>query len=131
MDDRPAQKEDWVLTHQALDTLLQQLDPDRERAAEKYEQIRQRLIKLFRWRGCLRFEEYTDSTIDRVARRVAGGLEVQSANVYALFHGVALNLLKEHWRKIERESEALSELSHSNDAGDDPMQMLVEAEEEK
>ena len=88
MDDRPAQKEDWVLTHQALDNLLEHLDPDRNRAAEKYEQIRQRLIKLFRWRGCLLFEEHIDITFDRVARRLAGGLEVQSMNVYSLFQGL-------------------------------------------
>jgi hypothetical protein len=50
-----SQGRDWVLTSEALDRLLEQLDSDRDRAAEKYEQIRQRLIKLFRWRGCLDF----------------------------------------------------------------------------
>jgi DNA-directed RNA polymerase specialized sigma24 family protein len=131
MDDQPAQKEEWVLTHQALDRLLEHLDPDRDRAAEKYEQIRQRLIKLFRWRGCLLFEEYTDRTIDRVARRIAGGLEVQSANVYSLFHGVALNILKEHWRKSERESEALDDLFHSHDTTENPEDIRAEEEERR
>lgn len=129
MDDQPPQKGEWVLTHQALDRLLEHLDPDRDRAAEKYEQIRQRLMKLFRWRGCLLFEEYTDETFDRVARRIAGGLEVQSPDVYSLFHGVALNLLKEHWRKSERESEALNDLLHSHETTEDPAQIMAEEEE--
>jgi DNA-directed RNA polymerase specialized sigma24 family protein len=131
MDDQAPPREDWVLTHEALDGLLGHLDPDRDHAAEKYEQIRQRLMKLFRWRGCLLFEEYTDTTIDRVARRMAGGLEVQSPNVYSLFHGVALNLLKEHWRKSERESDALDDLLRSHETTDDPERIMTEEEGRK
>ena len=120
----------WLLTQEAFDQLLEQLDSDRDRAAEKYEQIRQRLIKLFRWRGCLDFEEYTDKTIDRVARRIADGALIQTPNPYTLFYGVAMNVLKEHWRKSERESEALDSLSQPQSPVD-PEDIRAEEEENK
>lgn len=131
MDNQPAQKQDWVLTREALDRLLEQLDSDRNRAAEKYEQIRQRLMKLFRWRGCLAFEEYTDRTIDRVARRIAEGAEIQTASPYTLFYGVAMNLLKEHWRKFEQESAALDHLFQSQRSPEDPEAVRAVEEERK
>jgi DNA-directed RNA polymerase specialized sigma24 family protein len=120
MDNQGAQKQEWVLTREALEGLLGQLDPDRDRAAEKYEQIRHRLMKLFKWRGCLTFEEYADRTIDRVARLVARGAEFQTANPYTLFYAVAMNLLKEHWRRAERESETLDHLTETHLPAEDP-----------
>ncbi len=89
----------WTLTEDALSQLLTQLDPDRARAAEKYEELRRKLMKFFKWRGCLQFEEYADRTIDLVARKLSEGAELQAASPSALFYGVAVNLLKEHWRK--------------------------------
>jgi len=127
----PAQKQEWVLTREALDRLLEQLDSDRNRAAEKYEQIRRRLMKLFRWRGCLAFEEYADRTIDRVARRIAEGADIQTDSPYTLFYGVAMNLLKEHWRRVERESEALGCLAQSQQSPDDPEVVRAEEEDSK
>lgn len=119
------------MTRESLDRLLDQLDSDRDRAAEKYEQIRQRLIKLFRWRGCLAFEEYTDRTIDRVARRLAEGAEIQTASPYTLFYGVAMNILKEHWRKFEQESAALDRMSQSRHSPQDPEEVRADEEERK
>ena len=89
----------WTLTEDALSQLLTQLDPDRARAAEKYEELRHKLMKFFKWRGCLQFEEYADRTIDLVARKLSEGAELQAANPSAFFYGVAVNLLREHWRK--------------------------------
>jgi DNA-directed RNA polymerase specialized sigma24 family protein len=131
MDDHVAQKQTWSLTREAFDRLLEQLDADRECAAEKYEQIRQRLVKLFRWRGCLLYEEYTDKTIDRVARRLAEGAEFQTENPYTLFYAVAMNILKEHWRKAEHESEALDYLVQSQPATVDPEEIRAREAESK
>jgi len=39
------------LTAQALDALLALLDSDRDRAGEKYEEIRLRLTRYFEWAG--------------------------------------------------------------------------------
>jgi RNA polymerase sigma factor (sigma-70 family) len=127
----PSQRREWALTPEAIDGLLEQLDSDRGRAAEKYEQIRQRLMKLFRWRGCLAFEEYADRTIDRVARLIAEGAEIQTPSPYSLFYGVALNLLKEHWRESQRESEATNYLTRSQQAAEDPEDLMAQEEERR
>jgi DNA-directed RNA polymerase specialized sigma24 family protein len=96
-----------ALTGDAFAGLLAFLDADAERAAAEYERLRQRLMKLFRWRGCLAPEEYADATLDRVARMLADGVQIHSSNKYAVVHGVALNLLREHWRDADRQRKAL------------------------
>ena len=58
-------KKGWVLTQELFDTLLDWLDPDRERAGHRYETIRLRLIKIFTSRGCPEAEELADETINR------------------------------------------------------------------
>src|SRR6266508_2223116 len=103
-------KKEWVLTQEALDKLLAELDGERERAGQKYEEIRQKLMKFFKWRGCALPEEYTDRTIDRVARRILEGADLRVKDPYLYFHGVALNVLKEHWKEPERGLEAIDDL---------------------
>jgi DNA-directed RNA polymerase specialized sigma24 family protein len=110
MDRIPAPKREWVLTPEAFDRLLAWLDADRERAGEEYEQIRQRLMRFFKWRGCALPEEYTDITIDRVIKRINEGVDLRVADPYLYFHGVALKVLKEHWKEAERGVETLAEL---------------------
>jgi DNA-directed RNA polymerase specialized sigma24 family protein len=126
LDDSPRR---WLLTQDAFDRLLEQLDSNRDRAAEEYEQIRHRLMKLFKWRGCLDFEEYADITIDRVARRVAEGAEIETASAYTLFYAVAMNVLKEHWRKTERETQMLDSLPESLQVPEDPEAIRAGEEE--
>jgi len=118
----------WALTQEAFDGLLTQLDPDRDRAAQKYEVIRRKLMKFFKWRGCLRFEEYADKTIDRVARKITEGAELQGASPSALFYGVAINLLREHWRKTAAEPETLEGHTEPWNPSDDPEKIREQAE---
>lgn len=99
----------WTLDQAAFDCLLQFLDPDRDAAAAKYEDVRRRLLKMFVWRGCLAPDEYVDRTIDRVARRLSTGVEVRVADPFQYFHGVAINVLREHWREPLRRIEPLDE----------------------
>jgi DNA-directed RNA polymerase specialized sigma24 family protein len=61
---------DWVLTQESFDALLAWLDPNRELAARKYEDIRIRLIKIFTCRGCSEPEDLADETINRVTKRL-------------------------------------------------------------
>src|SRR5215813_5974815 len=102
MDDGPVLKKDWVVTQAAFEQLLGHLDPDREQAGEKYEQIRRKLTKFFQWRGCAVPEEFADRTIDRAARRMAEGAEMRSQDVYVFFHGIAVNVLREHWKEAQK-----------------------------
>lgn len=90
-------KKDWVLTQQAFDNLLACLDQDRARAAERYENVRRRLITFFECRGCLCAEDLTDNTINRVARRLAEGAEIYTKDPANFFFGVARRILQEYW----------------------------------
>lgn len=95
------------LTREGLDALLTHLGADREAAAARYEEIRRRLVRLFEWRGCDGAADLADETIDRVARRLAGGLTVQADDPYRYFCGVAHRIHLEVLRERRRERRAL------------------------
>ena len=57
-------------TQQEFDSLLKWLDTDRERAGERYEEIRLKIIRILARRGCWEAEELTDETMNRVAHKV-------------------------------------------------------------
>lgn len=75
--------------HEWFANLLRWLDPDVERAAEKYETIRRRLIKLFAVRGSDNPEELADETIDRVASRAGQLIEIFVGDPAIYFNAVA------------------------------------------
>lgn len=85
----------WVLTKEALDSLLDWLTSDREQAGEIYEEIRQTLIKLFTWRGYAAAEDLADETINRVTRKVPELIKIYSGDPALYFYGVARKLLLE------------------------------------
>jgi DNA-directed RNA polymerase specialized sigma24 family protein len=95
------------LTPEGFEALLAQLDPDRERAGQRYETIRRKLVRLFEWRGCTAPEDLTDETFNRVARRMAEGIELRSNDPYGYFCGVAHLVYKEVLRRSQREHRAL------------------------
>jgi DNA-directed RNA polymerase specialized sigma24 family protein len=96
------------LTPGAFDKLLASLDPDRERAGEKYEEIRQGLVCLFEWRGAPCPHDHADETINRVARKLDQGTELADPVTYMF--GVARLVLLEAYKARERERAALAEL---------------------
>lgn len=76
--------------------LLGWLDPDRDRAAERYESIRRRLIAFFHAQGCASAtEELADRTLDVVARKVAAGAEIHVKPEHYCY-GVARKIRLEH-----------------------------------
>jgi DNA-directed RNA polymerase specialized sigma24 family protein len=90
------------VTADELEHLLALLDPDRERAAERYEAIRRKLIRLFEWRGSPLPEDLADMTFDRVARKLAQGLVIHADDSYSYFCGVAYRVHQEQLRKRAR-----------------------------
>lgn len=90
-------KKDWILTQDAFDVLLTALDAYRERAGQRYEQIRRGLITFFECRGSATPDADTDETINRVARRLAEGAAIYTDQMASYFYGVARNVLKESW----------------------------------
>lgn len=103
-----------------LEALLKFLDPDRERAGERYETVRSRLIRLFEWRGCSSPEDLADETINRVARRVVQGLELERPDPYAYFCGVAHLVHKEDIRREAKERRRESELPPPSQPEEEP-----------
>ena len=93
-------KEKKDLTQEAFDRLLDWLDQDRNRAGQKYEVIRSRLIKVFVCRGCIVPEELADDTINRVAGKVQQIAETYVGNPALYFYGVADKIFLEYLRKM-------------------------------
>jgi RNA polymerase sigma factor (sigma-70 family) len=92
MEGSTARSGKWTLTSQALEVFLTYLDPERERAGEKYEAIRRTLITFFRCNGCWNAEDPVDETIDRVIRRLG---EVEVRNLMPFIRGVARHVVSE------------------------------------
>ena len=102
-------KRDWTLTQEAFERLLVSLDADRERAGQRYEGVRRKLIEFFEARGAESPAEGADETINRVARRLSEGAEVQDLQKY--FYGVARLVLLERFRAQERETVPLASVT--------------------
>src|SRR5262245_40413221 len=100
---RPSMKKDWDLTQEAFDQLLAWLNPDREAAGRRYEEIRRRLLKVFACRGCACPEDLADETINRVARKVAEIAPTYVGDPAHYFCGVAHNVYLESLRIHEPE----------------------------
>jgi DNA-directed RNA polymerase specialized sigma24 family protein len=89
----------WVLDEAAFERLLAWLDPERERAGQRYEDIRLRLIKIFTCRGCHESEDLADETINRVARRLKEVAATYEGDRSLYFYGVAHKVYLEYLRR--------------------------------
>ena len=87
-------RKDWVLTGDALSRLLNYLDPNQDLAAEEYERLRQMLIVFFQYRGLTNPDQLADDTINRVARRLSEGEQID-ASPRTYFYAVARNVWRE------------------------------------
>jgi DNA-directed RNA polymerase specialized sigma24 family protein len=119
-------KKNWVLTQEAFDHLLALLDADRERAGRKYAELRQSLEKFFEWRGADFPEEYADETLNRVARKVAGGEAVRELPRYCF--GVARLVLLEAAKRQGAARKGLAEFSRRRYENDDAGRLEAEVE---
>ena len=91
-----------VLTHESFEELLAWLGPTREEAAEKYEEVRRSLIKIFVWRGFSSAEDMADETITRVAARAANVRHGFVGDPVVFFYAVANRLIKEELRSATK-----------------------------
>jgi RNA polymerase sigma factor (sigma-70 family) len=106
VDSPTSLKKEWVLTKDAFDVFLSSLDRDRDRAGEKYENVRLKLMKYFQWCGVVSPDVEIDETINRVARKIQEGENVYNLNAY--LYGVAKNVYAE-WRKKQSRNQQMSE----------------------
>lgn len=108
MADSLVEKKRWSLTPEAFSKFLSSLDPDRERAGLKYEQIHSGLVSFFEWRECLFPEDHADETINRVVRKIDDGDQIRDPFTYV--YGVARMVLLEVFKQRERDRVALVNL---------------------
>lgn len=98
--------ENYSLTTENFQTLLNWLDSDVETAGEKYERIRGRLIRMFVCRGCYEAEMLADRTIDRVISKLAQISSTYEGDPAIYFYGVATKVHLEWLREQKKEREA-------------------------
>lgn len=89
-----------------FDMLLRLLDEDRDRAGEKYESVRRKLMKFFEWNSCFPPEDLVDETFERVEQRIG---EVEMRDVIGFAWGVAKNVRHEAHKRAGR-SVSISDL---------------------
>jgi RNA polymerase sigma factor (sigma-70 family) len=90
---------EWVLTQESFDKLLAWLDPNRDQAGKRYEEIRRRLIKIFSCRGCPEADNLADETINRVTQKVRTLAEDYTGDPALYFYGVARKVHLEYLRR--------------------------------
>jgi DNA-directed RNA polymerase specialized sigma24 family protein len=91
-----------------LPQLLARLDKDPDTAGRVYEDLRRRLILFFRLRRPQEAEDLADKVLDRVARRLAEGVEIEKVEFYVV--GIARFVLRERFAATQRENRAQQDL---------------------
>jgi len=107
-----------------FDALLEWLDSDREKAADRYEIIRAGLIRIFVSKGLSDAEHYTDETIDRVVKRLPELQKTYVGDPARYFHGVARNVLLEYGRRKEVSTDLIPQRQTHENARSDTHECL-------
>ena len=110
MEKAQSPRKEWELTPEAFTKLMAILDPDPETAGVKYEKLRGRLIKFFDLRGSFISDELADETLNRLARKINEGEEIEK-NVYALSLGIARFVLLETFKRPDNRRMEMKELT--------------------
>jgi DNA-directed RNA polymerase specialized sigma24 family protein len=100
---------DWEPTEEAFAKFLACLDSDPARAGEKYEELREALVKFLDWRGALFPEELVDETFNRVTRKLEEGETIRDAPNYC--HSVARLVFLQWLERTGNKRVGLEELS--------------------
>jgi len=92
-------KRQWELNQEAFEKLLAWLNPNREQAGKKYEDIRHKLIFILTCRGCPCPEDLADETIDRVIRKIPEIGDGYAGDPSLYFYNVAHKIHLEYVRR--------------------------------
>lgn len=88
-----------MIDEAAFERMLRWLNPDREKAAQKYEEIRRRLIEIFASRRFPDADCLADDTIDRVILRVEKVADGWVGDPAYFFWGVARKIILENSKR--------------------------------
>jgi DNA-directed RNA polymerase specialized sigma24 family protein len=93
------------ISSEDFENLLAWFSPDRDEAGKKYEQVRQGLIRYFRYRGSQETEALADETINRVARKLHEFNFDKEVKLMTYFYSFASRIrLEELTEKSKREN---------------------------
>lgn len=95
-----------------FERLLSLLDADPARQAARFESLRQRLIRLLMWRGCRDPEDLADETIERVAVKLAAGVQIESNDPFRFCAGFARRIALEDMQRARRTQSMLAAVKH-------------------
>lgn len=109
MNHSKEQKRRWELDGESFGTLLTALSDDPEYAADAYLRLRRNLERFFDVRGIRQSDTATDTTLDRLARKLAGGEVIADPHTYAL--GIARMIVLEIRKSPESRTAELPEIS--------------------
>jgi DNA-directed RNA polymerase specialized sigma24 family protein len=73
----------WTLTQEALENLLACLSPDRDEAAKQYVTLEMKIVRYFEKEKIAAAETRADDVLNRVARKVAEGKQIENVTAYA------------------------------------------------
>lgn len=88
-----------------FENLLGWLSSDREQAGKIYEEIREGLIRYFRFRGCPEADVLADETLNRVAGKVSDLTKNENVETITIFYGFAKNIYLEYRTRRRKEVE--------------------------
>jgi DNA-directed RNA polymerase specialized sigma24 family protein len=91
-------KTEWPPSAEAFEAFLAWLSPQREEAGNRFEQIKNRLIKFFAQGGCPVSDELFYETVARAARQIHVGGVKPDVDPTRYCYGVARNVLREYWK---------------------------------
>jgi len=86
---------------ESLEAFLHWLAGGNAEGARRYQEVREKLILLFRFRGCADAEDLADDTLDRAARAISRPDFASTGEPIAFIRGVARNVYLE-WHRRER-----------------------------
>ena len=96
-----------------FENLLGWLSTDREQAGKLYEEIRQGLIRYFRFHGCSDENALADETMNRVAVKVLNFTSDENVETLSYFYGYAKNIYLEYLSRRRREVGFIATLDYS------------------
>lgn len=109
---------DWEPPREAWDKFLNLLDEDPNKAGDKYEEIRRKLVTFFECRRCLAAERLADVSINRVIKRYFEGEVITTLMGYV--YGVAKIVRLEYLAEQRNEQDARDELTRAGEAVVEP-----------
>lgn len=96
------------LKTEEFETLLGWLSEDREQAGTEYLQIRDGLIRFFRFKGCSDAPSLADEALNRVAAKIPNFDESKKVKRMTIFYGFASNIFLEYLRNEKKQNEKLN-----------------------